>query len=77
MTNKKDTKPKKIRKKRKDNRIEKEYEETITVLDPVTGKAIIQKVKVTRYKTVSEKLVGNKGLIDEEIEHIYEADEDI
>jgi len=77
MSEKTDIKPKKVRKKRKDNRIEKEYEEKIEIIDPITGEITVQRVKITRYKAVGEKLVGNKGLIEEEeIEYIYETDED-
>ena len=45
---------KKPRKKRKDNRIEKEYFEEVEVIDP-NGNKIVQKVKVTRYKALGSK----------------------
>ena len=61
-------KSKKPRRKRKDPRIESEFYEEIEITDPVTGKKTIQKVKVTRYKAVGEKPVGNKGLPDEDVE---------
>lgn len=54
--------------KRKDKRIESEYWEEIEVTNPKTGKKTIQKIKITRYKAITEKPVGNKGLPDEEIE---------
>lgn len=57
----------KTRKKRKDPRVEKEFFEEIEITDPKTGEKKIQKVKITRYKAVGEKLVGNKG-VSEEIE---------
>lgn len=62
---------KKPRKKRKDNRIEKEYFEEVEIIDP-QGNKIVQKVKITRYKTIGDKPVGNKGIPSEEIE--YEED---
>ncbi len=62
----------KPKKKRKDPRIEEEYFENIEVTDPKTGKITTQKVKVTRYKAVGSKPIGNKGLPDEDIE--YEED---
>ena len=60
---------KKPRKKRKDPRIELEYFEEIEVTDPKTGEITTQKVKITRYKAVGSKPVGNKGIQDEEIEY--------
>ena len=65
---------KKVRKKRKDNRIEKEYFEEIEITNPNTGEKSFHKVKITRYKAVGEKSIGNKGLIEED-EYIWE-DED-
>lgn len=59
------TEEKKPRKKRKDPRIEEEYFEEIEVTCPATGKLIKQKVKITRYKAVGEKKVGNKGVVEE------------
>ena len=65
---------KKPRKKRKDNRIELEYFDEIEVTNPVTGEITKQKVKITRYKAVGTKLVGNKGISDEELELENEDD---
>lgn len=70
--------PKKTRKKRKDKRIEKEYFEEIELTDPITGEKAIHRVKITRYKAISEKPVGNKGLIEEEeLEHVLEIEKDV
>ena len=59
-------------KRRKDPRIEKEYFEEIEVTDPLTGKKIKQKVKITRYRATGSNPVGNKG-ISEELEDDFEA----
>ena len=66
---------KKPKKKRKDKRIEKEYFEEVELIDPKTGEKVIQKVKITRYKAVGSKPVGNKGIPDEEID--LEIEEDV
>lgn len=68
----------KKRKKRKDLRIEHEYWEEIETTCPKTGKLIKQKVKVTRYKAVGEKPVGNKGVteeLEEEIDLSWDLEE--
>lgn len=49
-------------KKKKDDSIEKEYFEEIELTDPITGKKFLQKVKITRYKTLS---TNNKSVIEE------------
>lgn len=54
---------KKARKKRKDPRIEQEYFEDIEVTNPKTGEKIIQRVKITRYKSTGGPIEpGNKGI---------------
>ena len=58
---------KKPRKKRKDNRIEKEYFEEIELTDP-NGKKIVQNVKITRYRAVGSAPIGNKGIPEVELE---------
>ena len=58
----------KKKRKRKDPRVESSQFEEVEVTDPVTGKKSIQKVLVTKYKPIEKKLVGNKGLQDEEVE---------
>jgi len=67
-----ENKLKKPRKKRKDPRILEEVFEDVEITDPNTGKKTIQKVKITRYKPVGEKKVGNKGLQELELEEEYE-----
>lgn len=67
-------KEKKQRKKRKDPRVETEFYEEVEITDPVTGKKIVQKVLVTRYKPIGEKVIGNKGLPEEEIECVWEEE---
>lgn len=68
----------KQRKKRKDPRIESEYFEEIEITNPITGKKETHKAKITRYKAVGEKLIGNKGVSDEldEFEYTLDNDED-
>lgn len=48
--------------KKSDSNVETEYWETITLTDPVTGKQLIQKVKITKYKTPDTK---GKGIAEE------------
>lgn len=59
---------KKRKSKKKDQRIEKEYFEEIEITCPKTGKLKKQKVKVTRYKAIGERPIGNKGIVSEELE---------
>lgn len=47
---------------KKNDNVETEYWETITLTDPVTGKSITQKVKITKYKTPDIK---GKGIAEE------------
>lgn len=64
--------------KKKDPRIEEEFYEEIEVTCPNTGKKIKQKVKVTRYKAVGPKPVGNKGIseeLNEEIDYAFGTEE--
>ena len=65
----------KTKKKRKDPRVECEYEEEVELTDPETGKKFKQKVKITRYKAVGKKPVGNKGIAEELEEIEQEWDE--
>lgn len=67
-----------------DPRIEKVYEEWIERKDPITGKIIRQKVKITRYKPVGQleerHVIASKEATDEIDSldnglHIYNADE--
>lgn len=64
------TEPKLISKKRKDFRVASESFENVELTDPVTGKKAIHNVKITRYKPIGGKPVGNKGsgTIDEDID---------
>jgi len=65
----------KAEKVRKDSRIELEYFEDMEITNPKTGEKTIQKVKVTRYKSMEEKIVGNKGVAEElELEVEVEGD---
>lgn len=67
-----------------DPRIEKVYEEWVEYKDPVTGKMVKQKVKITRYKPAGQleekHIITSKDATDE-IDHldnglhIYSADE--
>lgn len=65
---KKTTKKVKEKKERKDPRIECEYFEDVEVIDPATGKKIIQRIKVVRYKTVKNE--SSKGVLEEEVEDL-------
>lgn len=47
---------------KKNDNIETEYFETVTLTDPITGKKFTQKVKITKYKTPDAK---GKGIIEE------------
>lgn len=64
----------KPKKKRKDRRVEREYYDLIEVTDPVTGKIIKQKVKITKYKTKSDKPKYKPAVTEEDIgyEHTEE-----
>lgn len=53
------------KKKRKDPRIESESWEEIELTDPITGLKFMHKVLVKKYKPIEDKLVGNKGLMEE------------
>lgn len=67
-TKKKPTKKTKEKKIKKDPRIESEYFEDVEITDPVTGKKIIQRVKVVRYKTVKNE--SAKGVLEEDAEDL-------
>lgn len=58
--------------KKKDPKLEVEYFEEIELTDPITGKVFKQKVLIKRYKPIADKLVGNKGLM-EELEDLSEG----
>lgn len=64
------------KKKRKDPRIVSESFEDVELTDPVTGKKIIYNAKITRYKPVGSKPVGNKGtgVVDEDIDLEIESE---
>ena len=64
-SSKKKTKEKKTK---RDPRIESEYFEDIEMTDPLTGKKIIQRVKVVRYKTVKSE--SSKGVLEEEADDL-------
>lgn len=49
--------------KRKDPRVEKEYWDEMEITDPVTGEKSIHRVKITQYKAIKAKPVGNKGIV--------------
>jgi hypothetical protein len=49
-------------KPQKNDNIESEYWEEITLTDPTTGKTFSQKVKITRYKTPNSR---GKGVFEE------------
>ena len=51
--------------KKKDPKIESESFEEIELTDPITGKVLKHKVLVKRYKPIADKLIGNKGLMEE------------
>lgn len=57
----------KKKKKRKDKRVEKEYSDWVEVKDPVTGKIIRQKVKITRFKAKGEISREHSVIKEEEL----------
>ena len=64
---------KKPKKKRKDRRVEKEYSDWIEYTDPLTGKIVRTKAKVTRYKTKGDRF-NKKSVVDEELGWEYSED---
>lgn len=67
-TTKKTIKKTREKKTKKDSRIESEYFEDVEITDPVTGKKIIQRVKIVRYKTVKNE--SAKGVLEEDAEDL-------
>lgn len=63
--------------KKKDDRIEVEYFEEIEYTCSKTGEKKIKQVKVTRYKAVGERPVGNKGLPELEEDLSFDNSNDI
>jgi hypothetical protein len=57
----------KPKKKRKDRRVEREYSDWVEVTDPVTGKKIKQKVKITRYKPKGDGFTKRTTITEEEL----------
>ena len=58
--------------KKKDPKLESESFEEIELTDPITGTVSVHKVLLKKYKPVADKLVGNKGLM-EELEDLDES----
>ena len=84
MTNKKDTPTEistesqpKLKKKRKDRRVESEYYDEVEFTDPSTGKKIKQKVKVTKYKTKGDRFNRKPVISEEELNYELSTEEDI
>ena len=70
---KKENTKKETKSRRRDTYVEKEYWEDIELTDPVSGKKIIQRVKIKRYASTPRDEDGNlftKDMLEELLEEV-------